>query len=126
MTLIGCSKYPEGPLLSLRAKKERVANDWRIGQAIDNGKDVTNQYHKFDYDITKEGKVTLTAEYTILGSDYSYITTGVWAFLNNNEKLSFDFEDSDKNLDYVILKLEEKEMWLKEDDGTLELHFIPR
>ncbi|MEX2595934.1 MAG: hypothetical protein WEC59_03310 [Salibacteraceae bacterium] len=126
MTLIGCSKYPDGPMLSVRGKTERVANDWRVGEAIDNEKDVTDQYHRYEYNMTKDGKVTLTAEYTILGIDYNVVTEGVWAFLNNNEKISFDYEDENQNRDYVILKLEEKEMWLLEDNGTLELHLIPR
>ena len=125
-TVVGCKKYEEGPLVSLRSKKERVANNWRVGQALDNGKDVTENYHQFDYDISKDGKVSLTASYTLLDVDVSYTTTGVWAFLNNNEKISFDIDGNHHNIDYTILKLEEKEMWLTEDDGTLEMHFIPR
>lgn len=126
VALVGCKKYEEGPTLSLRSKKERVANNWRVGQALDNGQDVTDQYHRFDYDISKDGKVTLSADYTILGVDFILVQSGTWAFLNNSEVISFDYEGSDHSKDYNILKLEEKEMWLKDVDGTLEMHFIPR
>lgn len=126
VTMVGCKKYEEGPLLSLRSKNERVANSWRVGQALENGIDVTDQYHKFDYEISKEGKVTLNANYTILGADYIYVTSGDWAFLNNKEKISFDFDGSDHSTEYTILKLKEEEMWLVSDDSELEMHFIPQ
>lgn len=121
-----CKKYAEGPMLSLRSKTERVANNWKIGQALDNGSDVTSDYNKFELDLGKGGHAKLSAEYTFFGNKITYSTEGTWVFVSNKEKISFDFENDDADGVYRILRLKEKEMWLKEDGGNVELHFVPR
>jgi hypothetical protein len=47
-------------------------------------------------------------------------------FLSDKEKISFDFANDDADGVYEILKLKEDEMWLKEDRGSKEFHFVPR
>ena len=42
LTFAGC-KYEEGPKISLRAKRDRVANEWRIEKYTYNDSDFTNQ-----------------------------------------------------------------------------------
>lgn len=42
LTFAGC-KYEEGPKISLRAKRDRVANEWRIEKYTYNDSDRTNQ-----------------------------------------------------------------------------------
>jgi len=126
MCITACKKYSEGPMLSLRSKAERVANNWRIAQALDNGSDVTSQYNKFELDLSKGGTAMLSAEYTIFNSDFKYTTEGNWVFVSNKEKISFDFENDDADGVYTILRLKEKEMWLKKDGDTVELHLVPR
>jgi hypothetical protein len=123
---LGCKKYPDGPLISLRSKTERVANNWKIGQALDNGHDVTSDYNRYQLNLTKSGSASLSAKYKFLGIDYEYVTTGTWAFVSNNEKISFDFDNNDADAVYQILRLKEVEMWLKKDGGTLEFHFVPQ
>jgi len=123
---VACNKYKDGPALSLRSKTERVANSWKVGQALDNGDDVTSSYNKFELDLSKGGSASLSAEYNFFGNDYKYTTTGSWAFVSNKEKLSLDFDNDAGDNVYRILRLKEKEMWLKDDDGSLELHLVPR
>lgn len=126
LLIASCKKYEEGPALSLRSKTERVANSWRIAQALDNGNDVTSQYNKFELDLTKGGSATLSAEYTFFNSELKYITDGTWVFVSNKEKISLNFENDDADGVYTILKLKEKEMWVKKDGDTVELHLVPR
>jgi len=65
ITFTSCEDYPEGPAISLISKTNRVANNWRVAQALNDGVD-------------------------------------------------------------VILKLKEDEMWLKQDGGTTEIHYVTR
>ncbi len=126
LSIASCKKYPDGPFLSLRSKTERVANAWRVGQAIDNGSDVTSDYNKYELTTTKGGNASLSAKYKFLGINYEYVTNGTWVFVSDKEKISFNFENDDADAVYQILKLKEDEMWLKKDGGTLELHLVTR
>jgi len=126
LSVSSCKKYPDGPGFSLRTKTSRVVNNWKIVQAFDNGKEVTSDYNKYELSLTKTGKASLAVKYVILGLNFEYVTNGTWAFVSNKEKISFDFENNDADKVYKILKLEEDEMWLKEDTGTLELHYVTR
>jgi 5'(3')-deoxyribonucleotidase len=124
VSITACKKYPDGPLISFHTKTERVANNWKVAQALDNGSDVTSDYNKYELDLSKNGGASLTAKYRFLGTDYDFVTTGNWVFVSNKEKIAFDFNNNDADGVYQILKLEEDEMWLKKDGGTLELHFV--
>ena len=39
-----CKKYDEGPALSLRSKKSRIANKWKVDKLFKNGVDSTKYY----------------------------------------------------------------------------------
>ena len=41
--LTDCKKYDEGPLISLRTKKARLAGDWKIEKILYDGGDSTAQ-----------------------------------------------------------------------------------
>ena len=126
ITVTGCQKYPEGPLVSIHTRTERVANQWKVAQAIDNGSDVTSDYNQFELNLTKKGDASLTAKYVVLGSTFQYVTEGKWSFVSDQSKISFDYDNNDADRVYRILKLKEDEMWLKEDTGTVELHFVSK
>ncbi len=123
-SLTSCKKYEDGPFIDFHSKTERVANSWKISQATDNGNNITSDYNKYDLNLLKNGTASLVANYKFLGVDYELTTDGTWTFLDDNEKLSFDFDNNDADGIYKILRLKEDEMWLKKDAGTLELHFV--
>ncbi|NDP22344.1 MAG: hypothetical protein GZ091_14870 [Paludibacter sp.] len=124
VSFTSCSKYPDGPIVSLVSRAERVANNWKVGQAFDDGKDVTANYNQYEMDLTKAGAASLTAKYTVLGVTFDFTTSGTWSFISNFEKITFDFDNNSSDGVYKILRLTENEMWLKEDAGTLELHYV--
>lgn len=124
LSLTSCKKYPNGPAFSLLTKKERVSNNWKVAQAFDNGTEVTSDYNKYELNLTKSGNASLSAKYSIFGTNFEYVTNGKWLFVSEKEKLSFDFDNNDADKVYKILKLEEEEMWIKEDAGSLELHLV--
>jgi hypothetical protein len=121
----GCQDYPDGPTVSLIPKADRVANNWKIGEALDNGTNVTPDYSKYELALSRGGVANLTANYAVLGIAYDYVTEGTWQFVSDEQKISFDFENDAADGVYEILKLESNDMWLKKDGSTLELHFVP-
>lgn len=121
MFFISCKKYEEGPALSLRSKKERVANTWEIEKAYDDGEDVTDSYDQFELQLLNNGEATLAAIYTYGDFTFEAETNGDWSFENNKEELRLDFEDDDADRTYQILRLKEDELWLREKGDDVEL-----
>lgn len=132
--LDGCKKYSEGPALSLRSKKERVANTWKLDALISGGVDSTAYFNSFfnDYTVslTKSGSYTIS--YNFRG--FSASESGDWAFSSDKE----DLQITPKTVSYgtvpspsvlQIMKLYEKELWLRSFYGNgvaKEYHFSPK
>ena len=125
-SITSCKKYPDGPEISLRSKTERVANNWRVEKAMDGNSDVTSDFEKYDITFTKGHRATLSANYKFFGATYAYTTEGTWSFASNNEKLVVDYDSDSADRTYIILRLMEDEMWLREEGGTLVLHLVTR
>ncbi|MCD6065573.1 MAG: hypothetical protein K0S33_399 [Bacteroidetes bacterium] len=121
-----CKKYDNGPGLSLRSKKERVANTWRIAQVTDDGNDVTDDYESYRLTLTKSGSADLYIRYTFIGGSYEVTTGGTWVFQDKKEQLYLNFDNDDADATYRITKLKEDEMWLRDDADNLEIHLIPQ
>ncbi len=120
--LTACNKYEDGPKISLRSKKERVANTWVIEKAIRNGNDVTDEYTIYTLTTSKDGDAKLNAAVT---GSFTYTTDGTWEFNSNKENLIFDYENNNADNTYQILKLKEDELWIREVGGEDELHLQP-
>ena len=110
-----CGKYEEGPGLSLRSKKARVANEWKVEYAYD---------HKDQVEITSD----FTGEVFVFAKDGSYMKkdggvtkkTGTWEFISDKEEIAIIFpDDIDK---FSILRLKSNEMWLR--DSEEEIHLV--
>lgn len=122
--LPSCKKYDDGPWLSLRSKKARIANVWKIESATRDGADVTSDYDQYDLDLKKDGGATLTAHYVFANTSYAISTSGTWELINDKEDIRFDYDDNNSDETYHILRLKEKEFWIR--DGGLELHLMPK
>lgn len=132
--LEGCKKYPEGPALSLRSKKERVANTWKLDALISGGVDSTAYFNSLfnDYTVslTKSGSYNIS--YNIRG--FSSTETGDWSFSSDKEDLkitpkSITFGSVPSPSVLQITKLYEKELWLRSFYGNgvaKEYHFSPK
>lgn len=129
---VSCKKYPDGPSFSLRSKKERLANTWKIQSGQINGVDRTNDflntYYDFKVVIDKGGNYSLN--YRLFNFlDYSESGTWVW----NGDKTHVFFNKivngsiTDTH-DFKILRLKEKELWYEDvqSNGEVwEIHLIP-
>lgn len=112
--LAACSKYEEGPNLSLRSKKARVSNVWVVEYAYDLGDqvEVTADYTGESWQFTKDGVFT---EFENGTPD----DAGTWEFLSDKEQLSIS-KPGDVEI-YTITRLKEKEMWIINNDEEIHL-----
>ncbi len=126
-TIAGCSKYEEGPAISLRSKKARVANNWKIDEQTQNGqKEDPSNYEGIEIELTKDGDATWSFSSQGISGSFS----GTWEFNDDKTKLIMMFNDQglSDTTESEILKLKEKEMWLKDEDdngNTTETHLVP-
>lgn len=116
-----CKKYADGPAISLIPKKDRVANTWIVEKALADSQDVTSDYDQYEIYLTNDGDAQLTADYTVFGVTYTTATNGTWEFTNDESNIRFDYEDDSQDAEYQILKLTEKEFWLRKVGEELEL-----
>jgi hypothetical protein len=121
-----CNKYDDGPGVSLRSRKERISNEWRVDKAYNGSDDVSSDFDQYNITLRKDNSTTLEATYSFLSVDYSYSTNGTWSFLDNDTKVRVDYENNDADNTYVILKLEEDRLWVREEGSDLVLHLVPR
>lgn len=118
LSIQGCKKYPDGPMISLTSRTERVANSWKVDNYKVNGDDYTS----------------LVAGYTELFStdgNYSYkfgliSGTGTWAFQNKDAEIRITGTDNQSNVTLYIQKLEEEQFWYYIMDGNdkKEFHMV--
>jgi len=115
-----CSKYSEGPLISLRSKTERVSNTWKVDNYKVNGVDYTSLVTEYSETFTKEGNYSY---------EWQIITgKGTWAFQNNNMEILISGTENQSTVVLNILKLEEKQFWYYYMDGDdrKEFHMIQK
>lgn len=117
LSAAACGKYEEGPSLSLRSKKARVANEWKIAYAydLDDQKETTADYAEETWEFTKDG------EFIERKSDI-VDEAGTWDFISEKEEITISIgQDIDK---FKIIRLTNNEMWLKDHDE--ELHLVTK
>ena len=121
-----CKKYSDGPMFSMRSRTERIANNWKVSQAFDKGIDVTHDFSKYELDLTPRGEAYLSSKYSFIGIDFDFETSGTWRFTTNDENVFLDFDNNDADMLYKIVRLKDDELWLIDEAGILELHFISK
>lgn len=118
--VISCKKYEEGPALSLRTKKSRLAGEWTAEKVLLNGTDVTSTYlpSGSTYKIKIEKSGSWSDTYT--SSSGSSSDNGTWEFVDKKENLkriTNGSGDADGDTS-IIIKLKNKELWLEEKSGS--------
>ncbi len=121
-SLTTCKKYDEGPLLSLKSKKGRMVGKWKVEKVIDvaSGADITTAYQSslpnLVIEYKKDGSFTWTTNTNC---------TGTWEFDDNKERLYTTFTGSADRTSVVILRLTNKELWVKTEEAinNEEIHY---
>lgn len=111
--LAACSKYEEGPKLSLRSKKARLAGDWKLVESSLNGTVQQITGYTVNLSIKKDGNYT----YAYSSAAGTISTNGTWEF--TDDKTGLISKPSTGGSDTVtITKLKNKELWFKEVSGV--------
>jgi hypothetical protein len=127
--LFSCSKYPDGPSISVLTAKSRLSNTWIINTAYENGEEKTADFNAafagFTMNIEKNNNYTLSYQPLSIG-DYS--ESGTWDFNSDKTHVVFRKSGSSDVRDWTILKLKSKELWAQyTDSGTVyEIHLVPK
>ncbi len=115
--LSGCTKFEEGPFITLKTNKQRIAQTWTLEAKYDatTGQEITIGDEKMT--ISKDGNYT----YSLGGVQ---VIEGTWVFKGDDEieftytALGFQVVDT-----YRIIKLYTEEFWMIDDDH--ETHYKP-
>ncbi len=107
--LNSCSKYEEGPSLSLRTKKARLVNEWVVQSYTVGGVDQTSMLPT-DYSLNIKDDDT----YELTSNGQKEI--GTWEFFESKEKLKLTPEGTvgTSNI-YIILMLKNDDLKYKAD-----------
>jgi hypothetical protein len=112
ITLIGCSKYEDGPAISLRSKKARLVNKWKLEKLLIDGIEsgVQGQFPP-NLDIWLEFKKDDTFE-------NFWDTNGKWKFSDSKGKIKLLNENSELMFELTILMLKENQLWIEYEAGN--------
>jgi hypothetical protein len=55
LTQTSCSKYEDGPAISLRSSTARLTNHWKFSKVTFNSNDITNQFKGYEWEILEDG-----------------------------------------------------------------------
>ena len=124
-----CRKYEEGPNISFRSKKARITNNWKYESAQVNGVEVSEDpyYAKQKHYFYRDGKYiqTIIDPVTLEVRNLQ----GNWVLYDHDKRIAVTVKIPpaylDSTTDYNILKLYEKQMWLRTTDDSREFHFVP-
>jgi hypothetical protein len=109
--LTSCGKYEEGPEFTLLTKKQRLIGDWVLEEAMVDGQ-ALNVEDYADYTLTFERDGTAKITYGAL------FQKGTWEFVDDKKKLR-TIDLSGQMTEPTIIRLTNKELWLKDADGDL-------
>jgi len=116
--LSGCTKFEEGPFITLKTNKQRIAQTWILeakydatnGQAVSFGNDEKMT-------ISKDGNYTYS-------SSGIQLVEGTWVF-KGDDQIEFTYTVLGVTIvdTYRIIKLYTEEFWMIDDD--YETHYKP-
>ena len=115
-----CSKYEDGPKISLLSKKRRISREWKTEYGINLA---TGIEHSADFagwllSINEDGTFSNVIIYNLVQTTY----IGSWEFIGDNQ-IRFDFNSvTGEQIEfYTILRLSRKELWVKNEYE--EIHY---
>jgi len=132
---VGCLKYEDGPWLSFRGKKNRVANSWVYHMVQRNGLNITdgNGYGSVNYSSSRlgfneEDRFSIETFYIdSLGTNPTTLD-GDWELVDKKRVLKLIFDDTSiPDRELRITRLFHDELWFEEEfpgDILLEFHMV--
>lgn len=118
---VSCKKYEEGPGISLRSKKGRVAGKWlRYKMDIDG----VNQLLAVDLRLEMKRNGDFLSYNEDSNGDVLSEVSGEWSFGNDKEQLVIDILDADPVLNgastvyWDIVRLKHDDLWIEYQDNN--------
>lgn len=121
LSLSSCTKYEDGPLISLRTKTARLTGKWEVVEEKVNGstqpEDNTPSIYEFDKDLDYKESHT--------GNGVTVISEGKWDFADKKEKIRITYDNDDVE-EFTILRLTNNELWVEQKresiGGDTDIH----
>ncbi|MBS3913347.1 MAG: hypothetical protein KG003_02520 [Bacteroidetes bacterium] len=110
---LSCSKYPEGPEVSLLSRKERIEGKWVASSVKLNEVDSSANYKNYIWEFTRNNSVILQIQ--------DAKKTGIWSTVTSDNDFVIEYDDGRKE-QYEIRKMERKEFWLRHRKSQLDFH----
>jgi len=111
----GCRKYPDGPDLSFRSKKQRLFGYWNMEKWIQNNvEDSAQLAYQRKFGFAKDGTYYFSLTDPTIGTVINF--NGTWEFRDRKEQLVLGLDDPLNGMQYEvwdILRLTSKELWLE-------------
>lgn len=117
LLLESCGKYEDGPAISLRSRTNRVTGLWSMNNAEIDGQNITSFYSTFDVNVREDNSYSQTTALLLGGSE---TLNGTWRFVENDEVLRVDYDNS-FTLFFNILRLSNSEFWVEFEATTENL-----
>ena len=115
IAMTSCGKYEEGPGFSLLSKKARITGEWTLSEVKVNGTAQDISGATITVSIQKDGAYIVKWS----SGGFSAEDAGTWKFSDDKTKLIVTDQDGDIS-ESEIVRLANKELKLKDVDGTLE------
>ncbi|MCI5056978.1 MAG: hypothetical protein MRY83_12760 [Flavobacteriales bacterium] len=125
LTIPSCSKYEDGPEISLRSKEARLANTWEMEHVFMDGEVVTDNYEQFQLQLLEGGYAKWVSTATFNDRTQDYESEGTWTFVHDKESVTFNFDEEALDQTFKILKLEEDALWMINETTNMEVQFEP-
>jgi hypothetical protein len=117
-SLTSCSKYEEGPSLTLASKTARLTGSWKLTAQTTNGVADALTGLTQTMEISKDGKYSTLIAYSYMGFNYTNDFTGTWAFSEDKTQLITTVDGLTGTDTQTIVRLAGKELKLKTVDGS--------
>lgn len=122
-----CSKYEEGPGLTLLTKTMRITGIWKIDKMLQNGTEVAldDETGSMQMEMLKDG----TGEYTFEFNSVSVSTDLEWELNDDKTILRTRMKNGETWLEWEeqeIIRLSNSEFWLKDsyEEYDLEIRLV--
>lgn len=103
--LAACSKYADGPKISILPRKERIEGKWMANSVKYNNIDSTSAYKAHIWEFTRN--------YSVILQIGLVKRTGIWSTVTNDKDFRIDYDNGDIE-QYEIRKMTKDEFWLRD------------
>lgn len=120
MAISSCSKYSDGPSISLTSRKARLCNDWILESYFRNETDKTDDNQTIKLVFDKDGSYSMSTLTNYSGQIQGIYEHGTWQFEDNKGQLFlYDDVDEDPVHIYTIRELRRKSLKLEETFSSI-------